>query len=76
MSKGAGNELAGNVPSGIKRFVATPIRAPHHWVDDDRAIIQSAGRVVAQNHWIANALGMRSDPAEREQVMAIEARVI
>ena len=52
VGEGAVDELAGDVPLGIERLVTTPVIAAHHRVDDDRrAVIQSAGRVVAQDDW-------------------------
>ena len=70
------DELAGDVPAGIERLVAAPVVAPHQRVNDDRgAIVQSAGRVVAQDDGVGNALGVPADPAQREKVVAIQAGV-
>ena len=70
------DELARNVPLGIKRLVITPIIAAHHRVNNDRcAVIQSSGPVVAQDDWIGDALGMPTDPAQREKIVAIKAGV-
>src|SRR5207247_491064 len=44
------DELARDVPLGIERLVTAPIIAAHYRINDDRgAVVQSAGRVVAQD---------------------------
>jgi hypothetical protein len=70
------DEFAGNVPLRIERLVTAPVRAPHHGVDDDRcAVIQVAGRVVAQDDGISDAFGVPTHSPKREQVVPIQTGV-
>src|SRR5262249_42155850 len=66
------DELAGDMPLWVERLVL----AAHHRVHDNRrAVVESAGRVVAQDDGEGDALGMAAYPAQREQVVAVQAGV-
>lgn len=60
----------------IERLITAPVIATHHRVDEERcAVVQSAGRIVAQDDGVADALRMSTDPPQREKVVAIQTGV-
>ena len=70
------DELAGDVPLGVERLVAAPVVATHQWVDDDRrAVVQGAGRVVAQDDGVGDPFGVPAHPEQREEVVAVKTGV-
>src|SRR5687767_542240 len=76
VGEGAVDELAWNVPCWIERLVATPVITAHHGVDDHRrAVLERAGRVVAEDQWELDPFGMPADAAQREEIVAIQAGV-
>src|ERR1700730_18796233 len=68
--------VPGGAERGSRSSGAAPIVASHHRIDDDRrSIIERAGTVIAHDDRERNPFRVRGDPAQRKQVMAVEAGV-
>jgi hypothetical protein len=64
------------VPVRIERLIVAPVVTAQNRVNrDKRSIVHGASAVVAKDHWESDSLWVGCDPAQRKNVVSIQARV-